>query len=402
MVDAARPFDGVRIMDFTRYIAGPFGTLQHALLGADVIKIEPLEGEDSRYGGANPHWAAHKLAPAWQAMNANKRSLALDLRQPDAIEIVRRLAKTADIVWENFRPGVMDRLGIGYDALRDINPTLIYVAVSGFGQSGPESKTAAFDGKIQALSGIMSITGHPASGPTRAGFPLSDMIAGMTAAFAVASALYQRTRTGLGQFVDVSMLDASVGFLGQQVCEYTLAGVQHGRNGNLSPSGKVTGDLFQAGHGALLLAVMTERQYIALMRTLGCADALEDPRFRDWAARAANVDALRATIEAAMANEEAHVWEQRLTAADVPCSTVWSVAEVAEHPQLAHRQVLQSVDSAHGPVRLVGSAFQLAHGGGKIDRAPPELGSDSRTILHEIGYSEADATALQSRSVVLL
>jgi len=391
----AQPFHGIRILDFTRYVAGPYGTYQFALLGADVIKIEPLDGEESRRSQVDSEWSQRNMAPGWQAMNANKRSLALDLRRPSAIELVKTLAEGADIVWENFRPGVMDRLGIGYDVLRAVNPKLIYAAVSGFGQNGPERETAAFDGKIQALSGIMSLTGHAATGPTRAGFALSDTIGGMTAAFAVASALFQRSHTGTGQFVDVAMLDASIGFLGQQMCEYTLAGKRHGQLGNLSPSGKVTGDLFKAGVGAVLLAVMTERQFKALMQTLGRSDVLDDPRFKDWESRTENVVALREVIEGALASDDPETWERRLTVADVPCSTVWSLSEVAEHPQLAHRDVLQTVDSPYGPLRLMGSAFRLAHGGGGVHRAPPALGADTDAILHEAGYDAAAIARLR-------
>ena len=185
----SKPFAGVRILDFTRYLAGPYGTYQLALLGADVVKIESHEGDDTRNQLADRVWAERKMAPSFLAVNGNKRSITLDLRMPAAVEIVKKLAATADVVWENFRGGVMDRLGLGYAALSGVNPRLIYCAVSGFGQTGPERTTAAFDGKLQAMSGIMSITGEPAHGPTRAGFAICDTIGGMTAALAVASAL---------------------------------------------------------------------------------------------------------------------------------------------------------------------------------------------------------------------
>src|SRR5688500_5666289 len=184
---AKKPFAGIRVLDFTRYVAGPFGTYQLALLGADVIKIEPKAGDDMRHSQLSPEWAAKGLGPSYLGINANKRSMTLDLSKPQAVGIVKKLAERADIVWENFRPGVMDRFGIGYEALRRVNPRLIYCAVSGFGQNGPERGTAAFDGKLQAMSGIMSITGHEDKGPTRAGFALCDTIGGMTAAFAVRS-----------------------------------------------------------------------------------------------------------------------------------------------------------------------------------------------------------------------
>src|SRR5580700_3205608 len=264
-----KPFAGVRILDFTRYVAGPFGTYQMALLGADVVKIEPKIGDDMRHSQLSKEWAAKGMGPSFMGINSNKRSLTLDLQKPKAVEIVKRLAATADVVWENFRPGIMERFGLGYEVLKAINPRLIYCAVSGFGQNGPERGTAAFDGKLQAMSGVMSITGHEDKGPTRAGFALCDTIGGMTAAFAVASALYQRKETGTGQFVDVSMLDAALSFLSGQVAEYTVAGHIHRQYGNLSTTGKVTGSRFKAGDGDLMLAVMTELQLSARLISAG-------------------------------------------------------------------------------------------------------------------------------------
>ena len=395
-----KPFAGVRILDFTRYVAGPFGTYQLALLGADVVKIEPKAGDDMRQSQVSKEWAAKGLGPSFMGINSNKRSLTLDLQKPKAVEIVKRLVKTADVVWENFRPGIMERFGIGYETLKAINPRLIYCAVSGFGQNGPERGTAAFDGKLQAMSGIMSITGHEDKGPTRAGFALCDTIGAMTAAFAVASALYQRTVTGEGQFVDVSMLDAALSFLSGQVAEYTVTGHIHRQFGNLSSTGKVTGNRFKAGEGDLMLAVMTERQFANLMKGLGREDALADPRFADWPSRKANEPALRAIIEDALASDSAKSWEQRLTAMDVPCAGIWSISEIVHHPQLAHRDVLQKVKSDEGELILVGSGFRLAHGGGGIDRPPPKIGEHNAEILAEAGYDAAEIAALAAEGVV--
>src|SRR5215470_12517669 len=217
-----RPFEGVKILDFTQVLAGPYASYQLALLGADVIKIERREGEDMRRTPLSREWADRGLAPAFQAVNGNKRSLTLDLSKPEAIAIVKKLAVQADVVMENFRPGVMDRLGIGYEVLKTINPRLIYCAVSGFGQVGPDRETAAFDGMIQAMSGLMSITGFPTNGPTRVGFAGADVMSGATAALGVASALYQRTHTGKGQLVDVAMIDAVMGYLAQQFTEHLM------------------------------------------------------------------------------------------------------------------------------------------------------------------------------------
>jgi crotonobetainyl-CoA:carnitine CoA-transferase CaiB-like acyl-CoA transferase len=395
-----KPFAGVRILDFTRYLAGPYGTYQLALLGADVVKVESHEGDESRHLLVNREWADRKMASSFLAVNANKRSITLDLRKPAAIEVIKRLVPATDVVWENFRPGVMDRLGLGYDTLAAINPRLIYCAVSGFGHSGPERTTAAFDGKLQAMSGIMSITGDPAGGPMRAGFAICDTIGGMTAALAVSSALYQRQQTGRGQFVDVAMLDAALAFLPGPVCEYTVAGIPQRQIGNGSVSRKPTASRFRAGDGYIVLAVLTEKQFASLMRTLGRAEALDDPRFKDWRARTDNEPALREIIEAALATDSPKAWEARLTAADVPCATVWRIEDITRHPQLEHRDVMQTVDSRYGPMRLVGAGFRLAHGSPGIEREPPTLGEHTDEILAEAGYGPAEIKELRRDGVI--
>ena len=395
-----KPFAGVRILDFTRYLAGPYGTYQLALLCADVVKIESHDGDETRHLLINRGWADRKMASSFLAVNANKRSITLDLRKPDAIEVIKRLVPTADVVWENFRPGVMDRLGLGYDTLAAINPRLIYCAVSGFGHTGPERTTAAFDGKLQAMSGIMSITGDPAGGPMRAGFAICDTIGGMTAALAVSSALYQRQRTGRGQFVDVAMLDAALAFLPGPVCEYTVAGIPQRQIGNGSVSRKPTAGRFRAGDGYIVLAVLTDKQFASLMRTIGRADALDDPRFKDWRARTDNEPALRDVIETALAKDDPKSWEARLTAADVPCATVWKIEEITQHPQLEHRDVMQTIDSRYGPMRLVGAGFRLAHGGPGIEREPPTLGEHTDEILGEAGYDPAQIKELRRNGVI--
>jgi crotonobetainyl-CoA:carnitine CoA-transferase CaiB-like acyl-CoA transferase len=344
----SKPFAGIRIPDLTRYTrARTAPTL--ALLGADVVKIEAREGDEMRGQPVAKEWADRKMPPGFLAVNGNKRSITLDLRRPEAVEIVKRLVLTTDVVWENFRPGVMDRLGMGYEALASLNPRLIYCAVSGFGQTGPERTTAAFDGKLQAMSGIMSITGEPAGGPMRAGFAICDTIGGLTAALAVSSALYQRTHTGRGQFVDVAMLDAALAFMSGPVSEYTVAGIEQRQIGNGSVSRKPTAHRFRARDGYLVLGVLTEKQFASLMRAIGRPDALMDPRFKDRAARTEHAAHLREVIEGALASDDPKTWEARLTAADVPCASIWKIDEIVEHPQLAHHDVLQTIDSGYGP-----------------------------------------------------
>jgi crotonobetainyl-CoA:carnitine CoA-transferase CaiB-like acyl-CoA transferase len=397
---SVRPFTGVRILDFTQVLAGPYASYQLALLGADVIKIERRGGEDMRRTPLSREWADRNMAPSFLAVNGNKKSLTLDLQKPAARDIVLKLAAKADVVMENFRAGVMDRLGLGYAALSAINPKLIYCAISGFGQTGPSSGEAGYDGKIQAMSGIMAITGHEEMGPTRAGFAVCDVLSGATGAFAISSALFQRTHTGKGQFLDVSMLEASLAFLTTQVADYTVAGHHQHQAGNQAISRKVTANLFRAKDSFLLLAVNDEKQYRNLMTALGRTDVFADPRFSDWFLRKENETALRAIIEAALAAEHAKAWERRLNDAGAPCASIWKVEEIIDHPQVVARNVMQTVDSPYGPIRLMGSGFQMAHGGGKLDSLAPEVGADTDAVLGEIGYDAAAIAALRAEAII--
>jgi crotonobetainyl-CoA:carnitine CoA-transferase CaiB-like acyl-CoA transferase len=395
-----RPFEGVKILDFTQVLAGPYASYQLALLGADVLKVERREGEDMRRTPLSREWAERGLAPAFQAINGNKRSLTLDLQKPDAIAIVKKLVAQVDVVMENFRPGVMDKLGIGYEALSAINPRLIYCAVSGFGQTGPDRLRPGYDGKVQALSGIMAITGHPETGPTRSGFAVCDVLSGATAAFAVSSALYQRDRTGKGQLVDVSMLEATLAFLSGQIADWSVAGHRQQLSGNQAVSRKTTANLFRAGDGYILLAVNNEKQYRALMSTLGREDTLADTRFADWFVRKENEKALRTIIEEALATKSPREWEKLLENAGAPCAGIWRIEEIIDHPQIKARGAIQELDTPYGRLRFAGSGFKLAHGGGKLDRMAPELGADTDAVLGELGYDAAAIAELRAREIV--
>lgn len=394
-----KPFEGVRVIDFTQVYAGPFASYQLALLGADVIKIERPGGEEFRFSAHAPEWSAKALGPMWVAANANKRNVTLDLKKPLAVDIVKRLVRDADIVMENYRPGVMERLGVGYEALSEINPQLIYCAISGFGQDGPEHNTPAYDGRIQATSGIMSITGHPETGPTRAGFAVCDAIGGMTGAFALSSALFQRTRTGKGQFIDISMLDAALTFLSPAVCEYTVAGIEQTQMGNQAVSRKATADLYRVKDGYMLLAVNAERQFRALMMEIGRADVLDDPRFLDWDTRRQNAGALRDIVQEKLIEEDVETWQKRLDAVSAPAAKIWRIDEVVEHPQLAHRDVLQTIETPHGEMTLVGSGFKLAHGSGTIERPPATPGEHNEEVLREAGYGADEIEAMRDQEI---
>jgi crotonobetainyl-CoA:carnitine CoA-transferase CaiB-like acyl-CoA transferase len=396
----AKPFAGVKILDFTRVLAGPYASYQLSLLGADVIKVESRTGDDMRFGSGANEWEKRGLAAPWIAVNAGKRSITLDLKKPKAIEVIKRLAAKVDVVVENFRPGVMDGLGIGYETLRGLNPKLIYCAVSGFGQVGPQRATAAFDGMIQAMSGLMSITGFESNGPTRVGFAGADVMSGATAAFGIASALYQRTHTGTGQLVDVAMIDAVMGYLAQQFTEHLITGRVHGQAANLSVTRKPTGDLFKTSDGWIVLAVMTDPQFQRLMKVLGREDALADPRFAEWPKRIDNNTALHDIVEEAMAKETSATWIERFAKADVPAGRVHTIPETAQLDLFQHRTVLQSVETEHGPIKVVGSGFRLEHGGGSVERGPATLGQHSDEVLGEAGYSPAEIAEMRAEKVV--
>jgi crotonobetainyl-CoA:carnitine CoA-transferase CaiB-like acyl-CoA transferase len=396
----SKPFAGVKILDFTRVLAGPYASYQLALLGADVIKVEAREGDEMRFGSRANDWEKRGLAAPWVAVNAGKRSITLDLKQPKAIEVIKRMVPKVDVVMENFRPGVMDKLGIGYETLKAINPRLIYAAVSGFGQVGPDKATAAFDGMIQAMSGLMSITGFPSNGPTRVGFAGADVMSGFTAAFGVASALYQRTHTGKGQLVDVAMIDAVTGFLAQQFTEHLMTGRVHEQAQNLSVTRKPTGNLFKTKDGWMVLAVMTEPQFQRLMKQLGRADAATEPKFKDWPSRIANNTALHEIVEAAMKQRSSAEWADIFAKNDIPAGRVLTIPETARLDHYDRRTILQTVETEHGPITVVGSGFRMEHDGGSVERPPARLGQHTDEVLGEAGYSATEIAEMRAAKVV--
>ena len=250
------------------------------------------------------------------------------------------------------------------------------------------------------MSGIMAITGHAEMGPTRAGFAVCDILSGMTAAFALSSALYQRTHTGRGQLIDVSMLEATLAFLSGPVADFTVVGHRQEQSGNQAVSRRPTANLFRTGEGYLLLAVNSEKQFIALLTALGRADALADPRFADWFLRQQNEPALREIIESALAADDAKNWETKLNAAGAPCGSIWKVEEIIAHRQIIAREVLQTVPTPFGDLRFMGSGFKLAHGGGRLDSVAPALGLDTEVALREAGFGEDEIAKFRNEKLI--
>ncbi len=400
----AKAFDGVRVIDFTQVIAGPFCTQHLAMLGADVIKLEQREGGDQgrRLMGDND-LGALGMSPMFLAINSGKRALTLDLKHPRAQEVVHRLVSGANAVVENFKAGTMERLGFGYEALRAVRPGLVYCSISGYGQTGSHAGAPAYDGAIQAASGMMSVSGHPETGPVRAGFTAVDLSTGITAAFACATALYRQLATGEGQHLDVTMFESSLSLLAPLLIDYLTTGTLARPVGNSSPARIPTADSFPVAGGSLLMTCLTERQWQGLCQALDRPGLAADPRFATLAARQANAGALRAALEEALAADTAEGWERRLAEVGVPAAPVNTIAEALDHPALASRRFLERRPGPPGverDIHTVNPAFLADTDSPGSHRPPPRHGEQTDEILAELGYAPAEIAELRATGAV--
>ncbi|QNB11365.1 CaiB/BaiF CoA transferase family protein [Paraburkholderia tropica] len=396
------PLAGIRVLDLSNVLAGPFCAYQLALFGADVTKVEHPEGGDlARRLGADKDAAARNMGASFVAVNAGKRSITLNLKDPRGKAILLDLVRDTDVLVENFRPGVMDRLGLGFDQLSEVNPRLVYCAISGFGDSGELSPRPAYDQIIQGMAGVMSVTGDAESAPLRVGYPVSDTVGGLTAAFGICAALVDARTNGRGRRLDVSMLEATLATMGWVVSNYLNAGVEPVPMGNENFTAAPSGT-FATGDGLLNIAANETRQFESLCAVIGRPELSSDARFAARHLRKQHRTELKAEIEAALAADSAANWEARLLAQGVPVGRVLSVPQILAHPHLAERQFVREFAPANGEAaqRVTRAGLRLSDGDAAPAAPAPALGAHTRETLAQLGYDAAHIDALRAEGVI--
>ncbi|MDU4962140.1 MAG: CoA transferase [Sporomusaceae bacterium] len=391
-----KSLEGIRVLDVSRVLAGPYATMMLADYGADVIKIEPPKvGDDSRAFGP----FIGKESAYFMSLNRNKRSIELNFKRQAECDLFKEMVKQADVVVENYRPGTMEKFGLGYDVLKEINPKLIYVACSGFGQTGPYKTKPAYDIIVQAMGGIMSITGSENGDPTRVGASVGDVVAGIFTAYGTMVALYHRERTGLGQKVDVGMLDCQIAILENAIARYVTSGVVPGPLGNRHPS--ITPfSSFNAKDGYLIVGAGNARLWEKLCNVLERPELIADPRFATNADRTNNVNELAEILNGEFKQKTIAAWLELLEAAGLPCAPINTVDKIVNDPQVAAREMIVEVEHpVAGKLKMPGVPVKLSLTPGSIERPAPLLGQHAAEILKELlGWDEAKTKAFFAES----
>ena len=391
--DTPLPLARVTVLDLTLARAGPTAVRHLADWGAQVIRIEPpASGEEDVAGDRD--------GPDQQNLHRNKRAIRLDLKAPDGHAAFMRLAARADVIVENMRAAVKHRLGIAYDDVRAVNPRIVYGSISGFGQDGPYAARAGVDQIAQGLGGLMSITGLPGQGPVRVGIPIADLTAGNLLALGIMIALFEREATGVGRWVQTSLLESQVFMLDFQAARWLIAGEVAGQAGNDHPTAIPTG-LFPASDGQINLAASSGRQWARFCAALGRADWAAHPQWRNQKGRSADRAALNAAIAEVTRTRSVAEWVDLFAQAGIPCGPVNTIDQVFADPQVRHLGIARPVTHPRlGPQRLVGSALTLAGVPKDVRRATPDAGADTDAVLREIGYAEAEIADMRARGVV--
>jgi len=393
--------EGIRVLDMTNVLSGPFATLHLSLLGADVIKIENPDGGDlARKLGNVPAYNQKLLGTSFLAQNANKKSLTLNMKSEEGKQIFRKLVKTADVLVENFRPGVMARLGFSYEELCQINPKIIYCAISGFGQTGPDALKPAYDQIVQGLSGVMAVNGDERLNPLRCGFPVCDTVGGMNAVFAIMAALYFRERTGEGQFIDIALLDSIMPLMGWVAANLLIGGQQPVLLGNdnftAAPSG-----MFKTQDGYINIAANQQQQWENLADELGVPELKTDPRFQERDTRKSNRFLLTPLLEAKLIQKTTAHWVEVLNNRGIPSGDVLSLEAALTSEQAMHREVITEVELAGiGPIKIFNLTAKFSKTPGMIETPPPILSEHTAEILAELGYTGEEMKLLKEKMVI--
>ncbi|MEO0544811.1 MAG: CoA transferase [Pseudomonadota bacterium] len=391
------PLAGIKVLDLTNVLAGPFCCYQLALLGAETIKVErPGTGDLARQLGADPARNAANMGISFLAQNAGKRSFTLDLKNPNGVAILKRLVSQADVLVENFRPGVMARLGLGYEDLKAVNPALIYCAISGYGQSGPLKKDPAYDQIIQGMSGVMSITGDAESSPLRVGYPIADTIGGMTAAFAISAALNEKPR---GTMLDVSMTEAVISTMGWVVSNHLIGDVEPQALGNENMTSAPSGT-FRTANAPINIAANRDTQWESLARHLGRDELLRDPAYVTREDRKRNRHALRVELEQTLMTRSARDWVKELSGLGVPCGLVMTVPDILAEPQITERNLVGETVIGDETHQILNAPVLVDGERPSAKLPPPELGADTDAILRDLGYETEQINNLRREGVI--
>ena len=398
-VQPAQPLSGVRVLEFGQAVSSPMCTMLLGDLGADVVKIEPPHGDAAR--GYGPPFVAGE-SPYFLSVNRNKRSAVINLKHAEGAAIVRRLAEEADIIVTNFRPGVMDRLGLGEESLRAVNPGLIFCQVSGYGPRGKYATQASYDQVAQGMSGLMSVTGTPESGPVRVGVAIGDVLASMFAAYGVLGAFIGRQQTGRGQRVDTSLLGAIIGILTYQTGGFLAGGDDPTLIGNDHPVASPY-SAFKTADGMINISVASEPVWRRLAETLGHPEWVDDVRFKTNADRVSNRPAINALVTEALASGTTAEWIERLNEAGVACGPIWSIGQALQSDVVAELGIIQQVQhDLAGSIPLIGPAIEMSQTPPIIRRPPPLLAQHTSEVLAELGYSEDEVTRLAAEGAVMV
>lgn len=389
--------EGVKVIDLTRVLAGPFCTMILGDLGADVIKVEGPGGDETREWG--PPFAGGQSA-YYLTANRNKRAMTLNLKEPEGRDILRTMIRTADVVIQNFKTGTMEKWGLGYDSLRHLNPRLVYCSISGFGQYGPYKDLPGYDYIVQAMGGMMSITGSEETGPMKVGVPIADLATGLYSTIGILAALQERERSGEGQAIDISLLDSQISLLANVASNYLMSGQIPGRYGNQHPN-IVPYQTFRTRDGEMVVAVGNDRQFQKLCQVLGKPELAEDLRFLTNSARLANRERLIGILQPEFVRHTGKEWQERLNAAGIPNGPINDMQQLFADPHVEEREMkLEMAHPTAGKIRLVGSPLKLSRSKVKMRRHPPLVGEHTKEILQEYGFREEEIEDWQARKIL--